>query len=70
MNICKNCFKSKMVKTEGGTMIAVCTVDESIHMGMMFCNKRVGREEVKERVAAFRKFVAEATDEQLIKMYM
>lgn len=69
MSICENCFKSRIEKTGSGATIAVCTVDEGIHVGMMICDKRVGREEVKERAAAIRRFVAEASDEQLINMY-
>lgn len=68
--ICDSCLKSYEDTTPTGDKVLFCRVDELAYFGKMFCENRVGREEVKERAAQIREFVANATDEQLVTMYM
>lgn len=68
--ICDSCLKSYEETTPTGNKVSFCRVEKMAHFGKLFCENRVGREEVKERAAAIREFVANATDEQLVIMYM
>lgn len=68
--ICDSCLKSYEETSEKGDKISFCRIDKMAHYGKLFCENRVGREEVKERAARIREFVASATDEQLVTMYM
>lgn len=68
--ICDSCLKSYEDTTPTGNKVSFCRIDKMAHYGKLFCEHRVGREEVKERAARIREFVADATDEQLVTMYM
>lgn len=68
--ICDSCLRSYEETTPKGSKVLFCKVDRMAHFGELFCVNRVGREEVKERAARIREFVANATDEQLVTMYM
>lgn len=68
--MCETCVKSYEDLSYSGNKMIFCRVDKMAHFGKMFCENRVGREEVKERAARIREFVADATDEQLVTMYM
>lgn len=65
-NICANCLRGKLVRIYNMVNVE-CEIDNSIHLGKMFCDNRIDKNEIHERAERIREFVRIASDEILVK---
>jgi len=65
-NICANCLRGKPVRINGWVAVE-CEINNSIHIGKMFCDNIIDKNEVHERAERIREFVRIASDEILVK---
>lgn len=63
---CESCLRAKIIRTGNGTMLQ-CNMDKGIHLGMDFCENRVGKESIERRADEIRRFVNTVSDETLVK---